>query len=124
MIDAAIDEEAKLLNRQLRRELCSFLAPGSEASDQIADTTCSQGLEAWRLLKMVCQPETGHRTVVDIREILHPAQCRNLADVPQALARWESHVRTVTSRTGKDPIADPQMKKGPGGLSAASPGTV
>ena len=99
-------------HKQFRRELWSFLKPKSEARDIINDCGVGDGLEAWRLLKCLCRPQSGHRAVIDVKSLVNPAQAREVALVPSALAKWESAIREyVSKRQGSDPMADLGMKK-------------
>ena len=99
-------------HRQFRRELWSFLKPKSEARDIINDCGVGDGLEAWRLLKCLCRPQSGARAVIDVKGLVNPAPAQEVALVPSALAKWESALREyVAKRQGADPMADLGMKK-------------
>ena len=48
---------------------------------------------------------------MDIRTILYPPPCKTLAEVPAAISRWESQIRILKARTGKDIVEDDSLKK-------------
>jgi hypothetical protein len=99
-------------HKQFRRELWSFLKPRSEARDIINDCGVGDGLEAWRLLKCLCRPQSGARAVIDIKGLVNPPQAHEVSQVPSAIAKWESALREyVAKRQGVDPMADLGMKK-------------
>ena len=71
---------AVTFQKQLRRELWSFLKPKSEARD-INDCGAGDGLGAWRLLKCLWRQHSGHRAVIGIKSLVNPAQVSEVAIV-------------------------------------------